>query len=197
MSVASGQTQGWSFSLEHNDAPDLAWDRNTGRVYLAYTQEDVDGSADTNIYLKYSDVPLGGPPTVWSHSSTQNGIRVNNDTSGKSQFFHRIAVDRTPAAAGTVVLSWYDARQDPQNRLVRFYAAYSTDGGLSFPVNCEVSMAASDGANVDQVLGHYTALDFRSGVFFPVWGDNSANTSGPSDVFTKKVMAPPTCGPGP
>ena len=55
-------------------------------------------------------------------------VKINTDGTSTSQFFPRIAVDQT---SGKVAVSWYDCRADAtNNRLTRFYAAVSSDGGV-------------------------------------------------------------------
>src|ERR1043166_2251314 len=67
----------------------LAWDRSggphNGRVYLMYTDRPNTSSADTDIYVRYSD----NNGTNWS-----SRVRVNDDTigNGKSQFLPKIAL---------------------------------------------------------------------------------------------------------
>src|SRR6266853_2816570 len=104
----------------------LAWDRTggpyRGRLYLVYTDRTITNNVnDTDIDVKYSS----DNGTNWS-----TALKVNTDGTNTSQFFPRIAVDQT---SGKVAVSWYDCRGDAAtNRLTRFYAAVSSDGGVTF-----------------------------------------------------------------
>jgi hypothetical protein len=68
----------------------LAWDvsggAHNGRVYVAYVNRPTTASADTDIFVRFSD----NNGTTWS-----SPVRVNDDTlgNGKSQFQPAIAVD--------------------------------------------------------------------------------------------------------
>ncbi len=92
-------------SLRSIDAESgLAWDRSggphQGRVYLVYTDRPTTASADTDIYVRYSD----NNGANWS-----SPVRVNDDPvgNGKSQFLPRIALDQT---TGFIAVSFYDCR---------------------------------------------------------------------------------------
>src|SRR5204863_6474657 len=82
----------------------LAFDRSggpfNGRLYAVYTNEIPDESNNTDIFLRFSD-DSGGR---WSAP-----IRVNDDTTNKSQFLPRIAVD---SLTGNIALTWLDSRKD-------------------------------------------------------------------------------------
>ena len=148
----------------------LAWDRSgglhNGRVYLAYTDAVAVGSADTDIFVKYSD----DNGSTWSA-----GLRVNDDNTNRSQFLPRIAIDQT---TGTVAVTWEDARNDSNNLKGQVFGAISRDGGESFSANFQISPGASSGAAAGGAydLGDYTALAFQSGTFMPGWADNSNST---------------------
>lgn len=165
--------------------PVLAWDRRPqaqggGRLYLAYLDEAPDESHDTHIFVIFSDNPA--VPSSWSLPR-----RVTDDC-GFTQFHHDLDVDQS---TGSLALAWYDARDDPPNVLVKFYATYSTDRGLSFARNFAVSTGSciptgGDGTNDFQVCGDYTGIAFDRGAFFPAWGDNS-QASVNAEVTTAKV----------
>jgi len=150
----------------------LAWDRSggpfQGRVYLMYTDRPNISSYDTDIYLRYSD-----NSTNWSAP-----VRVNDDPvgNGKSQFLPRIALDQT---TGYIAVSFYDCRNSVNNNTTEFWAAVSTNGGVSFLPNVKVSAGVSS-ALVSAVAGFdygdYSGLTFFGGVFYPCWADNSNST---------------------
>ncbi len=169
----------------------LAWDRSSGahngRVYLVYTDAVSVGSADTNIFVKYSD----DSGSTWSAP-----LRVNDDATNRSQFLPRIAIDQT---TGTVAVTWEDARNDGGNVNAQVFGAISSDGGQSFSANLQISTGASNGAAAAGAydLGDYTALAFQSGTFMPAWADNSNSTGdNPNgtlhqlDVYTAAITVP-------
>jgi subtilisin-like proprotein convertase family protein len=103
-----------------------------GNLYIAYTDavpDRVTGQIidDTNVLLSVSSD--GG--VTWS-----SPIRVNNDTpfdgfseGNRPQFEPAIAVDQS---TGTLVITFYDTRQDASHTRVATYVATSIDGGKTF-----------------------------------------------------------------
>jgi hypothetical protein len=152
--------------------PRLAWDASggphNGRVYLSYMGTPQDGSSITNIYLMWSDD---------NGASWSTPTQVNDDPGTNSRFFPSLAVD---PSTGDVGVSWYDARNDPNNTKTLFFAAVSSDGGQTFSRNVPLSVGSSDATDpgLDQFgarfqYGDYTGLAFSGGVLYPVWADNS------------------------
>jgi hypothetical protein len=179
----------------------LEWDRSggphNGRVYLIYNDERVNESNDTEIVLRFSD----DNGLTWS-----NRVRINDDLTRRSQFLPWASLDQT---TGNLAVSWHDARRDSgnfgdgdtngvPNDDAQFWAAVSTDGGVSF-TNMRISGGTS---NEDQAFnsidyGDYTGLSFTNGVFYPSWADNSNSTAdNPNgtlsrfDLYTAKVTVP-------
>ncbi|PWU14633.1 MAG: hypothetical protein C5B50_16995 [Verrucomicrobia bacterium] len=173
--------------------PGLAWDRtggaHNGRVYLMYTDRPSTSSADTDIYVRYSD----NNGSTWS-----SRVRVNDDPAGngKSQFLPKIALDQT---TGYIAVSFYDCRNSPANNTAELWAAVSVDGGQTFLPNVKVSAGVSSAlvtaiANTGFDFGDYTGLAFHGGAFYPVWADNSNSThdnpagaNGNFDIYTARV----------
>lgn len=153
----------------------LAWDRSRGpfqgRVYLMYTDRPNTSSYDTDIYVRYSD----DSGTNWSAP-----VRVNDDPvgNGKSQFLPRLALDQT---TGYLAVSFYDCRNSVSNNTAEFWAAVSTNGGVSFLPNVKVSTGVSSALATGSLgnkfdYGDYSGLTFFGGVFYPCWSDNSNST---------------------
>ncbi|MDQ2807772.1 MAG: S-layer homology domain-containing protein [Chloroflexota bacterium] len=189
----------------------LVWDATggpfNGRAYLVYTEEPVDESNDTEIYLRTST----NDGATWSAP-----VRVNDDPLGpiRSQFLPYITLDRT---TGTVALGWHDARNDngvpgsggtntTPNDDAEYYATYSTNGGVSFAPNTRLSggfsNAAAAGNGVD--YGDYVGQDAYGGKFVAVWADN-ANCDGTNangtlsafDLYFNSLTLPPIGTPTP
>jgi len=161
--------------------PGLAWDRtsgaHSGRVYLVYTKEIQNESNNTDIFVRFSD----NNGATWSP-----GVRVNDDQTVNSQFLPKIALDQT---TGTVATVWYDARRDigaggagdtdgVANDDAQFWGAFSTDSGVTFGANIQISAGTSNshdsGNGID--YGDYSGLAFYGGTARPAWSDNSNST---------------------
>jgi BNR/Asp-box repeat protein len=159
----------------------LAWDStggpHPGRVSLVYTREQPNESDDTDVYVRHSDD--GG--ATWGA-----GVRVNDDTTGNSQFLPKISLDPT---TGDLAVIWYDSRNDLgtggpgdtdgiPNDDAQFWGAFSTNGGASFGPNIQISAGTSNshdsGNGID--YGDYTGLSFYGGTAHPAWSDNSNST---------------------
>jgi hypothetical protein len=164
----------------------LAWDRSggphNGRVYLVHTKEEKNESDDTNVYVRYSD----DNGATWSA-----GVRVNDDGGTNSQFNPKISLDPT---TGDIAVIWYDSRADLgaggpgdtdglPNTDAQVWGAFSTDGGLSFTPNSQISAGTSNshasGNGID--YGDYSALSFYGGLAHPAWSDNSNSTGNNPD----------------
>jgi hypothetical protein len=182
--------------------PGLAWDRtggaHNGRVYLVYTLEQRNESDNMDIYVRHSD----DNGATWSEP-----VRVNDDATVNSQFLPKIALDPT---SGKIAVVWYDARNDlgtggagdtdgAANDDAQFWGAFSTDGGVSFTPNIQISAGTSNshdsGNGID--YGDYTGLSFYAGIARPAWSDNSNSTdTNPDgalhqlDIYTAAVASP-------
>lgn len=128
--------------------------------------------------------------------STDNGktwssrVRVNDDPSGvaNDQFEQWLSVDPTD---GSVNLSWYDTRNDPAHLTTDIFYARSTDGGLTFSPNVQVTTAPTDEECATcGVMGYgdYQGIAAFGGVVHPVWTDRRASVSVLGEqVFTATI----------
>jgi hypothetical protein len=179
----------------------LAWDKSNGphrgRVYLVNTDELVDESSDTDIFVRFSD----DNGTTWS-----TPVRVNDDPSGSgtSQFQGEIALDQSN---GDVAVTWYDCRNSSTNTTSQVFGSVSHDGGLTWEKNFQISTgvidATTSGAGTFN-YGDYDKMDFAKGVFYRSWADNSNSTSdnpagalGALDIYTAQVTVLPSTPGGP
>jgi BNR/Asp-box repeat protein len=170
----------------------LAWDRSggahNGRVYAVYTKEQQNESGNTDIYVCYSD----DNGATWSA-----GVRVNDDNTENSQFLPKISLDQT---TGNIAVAWYDSRNDLgaggagdtdglPNDDAQFWGAFSTDGGVTFSPNIQISAGTSNshdsGNHID--YGDYSGLSFYAGVAHPAWADNSNSTGNNPDGTLHKL----------
>jgi hypothetical protein len=184
----------------------VAWDRSggphNGRAYLVFTDRGSLSSDRTEIFLTFSD----NNGRTWS-----TPVRVN-DVGRNSKFLPAIAVDQS---TGNVAITWYDCRNDLgdhgpgdtdgiPNDDAQYWGTISTDGGLTFQPNVQISAGTSNAADAqNQIdLGDYTSVDFANGNFFAVWADNS-NSTGDNpdgtlhqlDLYTAQVTVLPGAAP--
>jgi Ca2+-binding RTX toxin-like protein len=156
-------------NLQYN----LSGVNHPGRLYLAYTDETPDESDNTDIYVRHSD----DDGAHWS-----SAVKVNDDGGSTSQFLPYLAVDST---TGNLIVTWYDARNDPVNdEDVQYWGAISEDGGATFTPNFQISEGSSFAGSVDDPsfeFGDYSWVDFTHGLALPVWADNSNSTGNNPD----------------
>jgi hypothetical protein len=158
--------------------PGVVWDATGGtfnnRIYLVYTDEPVNESNDTDIFVRTSDTD----GAFWSAP-----VRVNDDATVRSQFLPYIALDRT---TGKVAVGFHDSRNDngtvgaggtnaTANDDAEYWATYSANGGASWAANTRISggwsNAAAAGASTD--YGDYEGQMALNGKFYATWADNS------------------------
>jgi hypothetical protein len=104
-----------------------------------------------NLHVVYSYDPdgfnIGDVSNVYYRRSTDQGanweteVRLNDDDTDTDQWFPTVSV----GPSGTVVATWYDRRNDPDNnRLYDYYMAVSLDNGVTWGPNIRVSDVSSD-----------------------------------------------------
>jgi hypothetical protein len=144
------------------EMPSLAINPVNGDVYVAYASNPP-GPDQSDIYFSRSSD--GG--VTWSPP-----VRVNDDHTQNDQFFSFITV----APDGTIGISFYDRRNDPDNLKIDKYMAISRDGGRTFEPNIRLSSVSSPIPPVETYDGCYMA-DYDQIVadnryFYATWGDN-------------------------
>ena len=85
------------------------------------------------------------------------------------------------------------------NTDAQFWGAFSSNGGLSYTKNFQISAGTSNSRDAHNGIdyGDYTGLSFYGGIAHPVWADNS-NSTGDNpdgtlhqfDLYTAKVSIP-------
>ncbi len=169
---------------------------NNGRVYLVYTDELVDESNDTDIFLRFSD----DAGVTWSAAT-----KVNDDTTTNSQFLPKIDIDQS---TGNIAIVWHDSRNDAgvqgsgstnaiANDDSEFFGAASDDGGQTFTPNFQISGGVSNAASANNGVdyGDYIGVTFEDNILHPIWADNSNSTGdnpdgtlGAFDLYTRAVQ---------
>ena len=128
-----------------------------GRIYVTFTGMFSDAAAgNTDIFLSYSDdggKDWSSPKQVNDDNSATDGysgadasaVNINGVGTilGRTQYQPQVAVD---PSTGNLVVSFFDARNDPSNARVATYIAASSDGSGTFAgeVYANPSLIATD-----------------------------------------------------
>ncbi|HMS97928.1 MAG TPA: T9SS type A sorting domain-containing protein [Saprospiraceae bacterium] len=152
---------GWDFLVpgiyRTNGLPVTACDvsngPNRGTIYVNWTDQR-NGTDNTDVWLAKS---LDGGQS-WSAP-----IKVNDDNTGRHQFFTWMAIDQNN---GHLYFVFYD-RRNHSNNATDVYMALSMDGGQTF-INRKISEAPFL-PNENIFFGDYTNLSVHDGVIRPIW----------------------------
>lgn len=165
----SRQEGGWKFNVPGlnrcNGFPVTAYDRNTGTIYVNWSDKR-NGFDDTDIWLSKSTD--GGD--TWSAPA-----RVNNDPPGKHNFLSWMAVDQV---TGYLYFVFYD-RRDYDDLRTGVYLAYSTDGGETF-ANLRIHDEPFT-PQPDKFFGDYTNIVAHDGHVHPIW---ERQVNGEASIWT-------------
>ncbi len=172
---------------------DITGGTYNGRLYIAYMSRE--GSSDYDIFIRHSD----DQGSTWSSSR-----RVNDDAfgNGRDQFHVWLTVDNL----GYVSVVWLDRRHDSQNLAWHCYVSQSTDGGMTWSANQQVSTVQSHpslvlnapdgdaGPRPDEassragVIGEYIGIACWNGFITPVWVDTR---NGHQDTYGGAMISTP------
>jgi hypothetical protein len=152
---------GWDFAVSGisraNGMPVTACDAGAspyrGTIYVGWGDQRSDTS-DSDVFLSRSTD--GGE--TWSPA-----LRVNDDLSGRHQFFPWMAVDQ---ATGSLWFVFYDRRLT-RGDTTEVWCARSNDGGRTFR-NFRVSDSAFTPV-ADVFFGDYTNIAASGGKAYPIW----------------------------
>lgn len=152
-----------------------------GNIYSVWTANGVDSiaSAGTDIYFSKSED--GGD--TWTAAIILN----DDDQEETEQFFPSLDVNEQ----GTLIITWYDRREDTANVLTKYYMTYSEDGGNSFVPNFPVSSESSDfsaigNGNGNFGIGEYTQVISTPCHAIPFWADGRTN-DGNIEIYTSRI----------
>ena len=183
-----------------------SFSEHEGRIYVAFTgmltgAEDDANGVDTDIFMAWSD---DGGQTWESSFGDGTAEQVNDDNAatdgssgstktglGRTQYEPQIAVD---PSTGDLVVTYFDARNDPSDARVVTSVAVSNDGGNTFAasVYANPTLTATDavtgnavsqgpipdnqsttsGAQDTDAFGAHQALIVANGVIIPFWASN-------------------------
>ena len=166
--------------------PQFAIDKSDGafrgNLYATWTGNGVHSRFSTDLDIYFARSTDNGK--TWS-----NPIVVNNDgkDNGKHQFYPSITVN----PEGTVVMTWYDRRNEKFNAETDYYIAFSYDGGLTFAENSVVSSSPSNFNRIGSVngnfgIGEYHQVLATKSFAIPVWSDGRTN-DGDINIYTAFV----------
>jgi hypothetical protein len=138
------------------------------------------------IYVNWSDQKNGvGNTDIWLTKSTDGGAtwspqkRVNDDNSGKQQFFTSMTLDQK---TGWLWFTFYDRRNYADDS-TDVYMAYSKDGGETFK-NFKVSEQAFSPRSMT-FFGDYTHVTAHNNVVRPIW--TAMDSRGNKTIYTALV----------
>ncbi len=145
------------------------------------------GVNDGNLYLVWADNPNPAHVHIYFARSVDRGASwstpVQIDTGNPNDAWEpALSVDD---AYGTVVLSWYDRRDDSSNKLYRIYYTQSADGGATFlPSQVAVSSVQGDPTTSCTATGSGASIVASHGIAHPFWTDSRSGTNA---IFTARV----------
>lgn len=157
------------------------------------------GPHSGNVYVAWFDHSTGDGEVVLTVSRDRGATwsaptRVHDDDPALrfDQFMPSVAV----GPDGTLDVTWYDRRDDPDNHLFNLYHTYSTDGGRTFGKNLRVSAVSIDEQyshhqNGMVFMGDYLDLDSSRGRAHAVWVDTRDHKA---DVYVATIARPSANG---
>jgi hypothetical protein len=187
------------------DSYDYGIPAQCNRRVLIYPTIDVDRSSGSRrgwIYAVWNDFTMAQrsgciaandphQSNIWFARSSDGGsswsspAMVNTNQPFVDHFNQWMSVDDSD---GTIHVSWYDTRNDPNRQKTDIYYTKSTDGGLTFLPEVKVTSSMSDettaGASGDQ-YGDYGGLAARGGNAYPFWADRRVQA--PEQVYTALI----------
>jgi hypothetical protein len=151
------------------------WGLDVSGIYrcngLPVTACDISGLAyNGHVYVLWADQRNGIENTdVFITKSTDGGdswgsaVRVNNDNSGRHQFFPWMTIDQS---TGYIYVVFYD-RRNTTGDATEVWLAKSTDGGNSFS-NFKISQSTFT-PNQQVFFGDYNGIAAMNGKVYPIW----------------------------
>ena len=148
------------------------------------------------LYCSWMDETASNGTDIFVARSTDHGqtwsprVRVNDDSTGvaNDQFGQWLSVDPMD---GSVSVSWCDTRNDPTHLSTDVFYGRSTDGGLAFSPNLQVTTAPTNEACADcgnRFYGDYQGIAAFGGVVHLVWTDRRASVAAlDEEVFTATI----------
>ena len=182
--VLKGSLRAGVSATDYMIAVDRSGGSSNGAVYVAFDNHGA-GTDAADVFLTTSRD--GG--ATWSAPS-----RLNDDATTNDQWLPFVAV----APNGTVAVSWYDRRRDPDNLLIDVFMRISPAGGASFGPDLKISEVSFPPPQVNRSLGFppytcyfssYNWIAADASAFYLVWTDNRMVTAGipDSNIFFARI----------
>ncbi|MEW5922671.1 MAG: dockerin type I domain-containing protein [Candidatus Zixiibacteriota bacterium] len=118
-------------------AADISGGPFDGNLYIAYTCMDTSNIGYYDYNIEFVRSTTGG--MTWDDK-----IYINDDYIGPEAMFDQFHPWLICNEEGTLIVLFYDQRNDPNHYKFDAYAAYSFDGGLTFTTNQRISEYSSD-----------------------------------------------------
>lgn len=139
-------------------------------IYATWTALGTTSNSTEGTDIYFSKSTDGG--ATWTPAKILN----NDPNPDTEQFYSSIDVNED----GTIVVTFYDRREDTNNKLTHYYIAYSTDGGETFTNQFPVSTNPTDFAtvgsqNAEFGIGEYTQVISTKNFAIPIWTDGREN----------------------
>jgi len=142
---------------------------NRGRLYIVYATNNPAGNGNkSDVYCRYSD----NQGATWS-----SGVIVNDDPNSQNNYQFQPApwCDKT---TGKLYIQWMDTRDTPTTDSALIYASHSTNGGVSFLPNQQISnkkmrinCPTCGGGGNPRYQGDYTSIVSNSKTSMLAWTD--------------------------
>ncbi|MBM3925275.1 MAG: hypothetical protein FJ320_04700, partial [SAR202 cluster bacterium] len=175
--------------------------RNSFFRYWGTVFPRIDVGPAGEVYIVFTGVPSENPEDdgeVYFLKSTDKGATwsrravVNDDKSGRVQFFPEIAVSPN----GDLHVMWGDMRDDRREASYHIYYTSSTNRGETWNVNSRVSDFASNPSRAfprGLFIGDYFAMRATDEDVYMVWADARLGEFGPSNqkiAFARQRLMP-------
>jgi hypothetical protein len=166
-----------------NLSPYTAIDKSNGpyhnRIYYTYTDNESGPNSPLDVFLTWSD--NDGMTWVSPKKVVDNLI-----STGSQQFYSSIYVTE----GGTLLLGWYDRRDDAADKLTDFYLGISYDGGTTIN-DIKVSSEPSDFSTIGSTnegfgVGDYGQIVATNSTALPFWSDGRTN-DGDMNVYFARI----------
>jgi hypothetical protein len=153
-------------------------------IYIAYTAPPPDNPEDVGDVFVVRSLDKG---KTW-----ERAVRVNDDQSGRLQFFASVAVD----PQGVVHMMWGDTRNDTAELSYHIYYSFSNDEGETWELNSRVTDFASNPNFAfpgGEFIGDYFAIRATKDDVYMVWSDSRLGEVGGINqkiAFARKKLMP-------
>ncbi len=168
---------------------DNSFGPNRGRMYIVYCANNPGGDGNKpSVYVRYSTD--GG--------ATFNGPIIINDDANPTTNAHFHPAPWCDKLTGKLIVHWMDTRDCPTSDSAEIFASYSSDGGLTWAANQDISTAkmrincpTCGGGGVPAYQGDYNGACAYNGIGILSWTDfRSGNFGSYSAYYPDYALRP-------